>query len=76
MMELMKKFTSVVEALADEGISTYIDSTTQEVSLERTGMGKQRWAAHISRIDQEMAALPDVEITGSASSAVSSEFKP
>ena len=59
---LMKQFSAVYEALADEGVDVFIDPTTQKVTLVKSGMGKQRWDAHLSRIDQEISNLPVLEI--------------
>jgi len=65
--ELMKRFMSVYDALANHGVDVFIDPTTQQVTLVKTGMGKKRWDAHLSRIDQEMADLPSIEISGPSS---------
>ena len=62
--ESMQRFTNIVEALADYGVETFIDPATQKVTLVKSGMGKRRWDAHLSRIDQEIADLPPLEISG------------
>lgn len=63
--ELMTQFMSVYEALADYGVDAFIDPTTQTVTLVKTGIGKERWDAHLSRIDQEVSNLPPIEISNS-----------
>jgi hypothetical protein len=62
--ELMQRLSSMYEALADYGVETFIDPTTQKVTLAKTLIGKQRWDAHLSRIDQEIENLPPLEISG------------